>query len=519
MRKPVASPGQRGMQSSQTYPMAAPLRGWNARDGKAAMAVGYAYELNNWFPGTASIDIRPGCEDWVTQFPNAPKTLMNYSSATAQKLFAATEVGIFDVTTDGIYGSAVTACTEAVWSFINFTNVGGSFLFAVNGVDKAKLYNGTTWLDVDAVSVPAITGILTTSLETVTLFKRRLWFTQKNSMSLWYLPVNAIAGAAVEFPVGQIFPLGGHVVATANWTVDGGAGVDDHFVIISSEGEVAIYKGTDPASSATFELHGVYFAGKPLGNRCFAKFGGDLVILTETGVITLGKLLGGQSSNYNGALTSLIDGAFAEAVRYYKDNFGWLCVVYPLQNALIVNIPTTNSVSIQFVMNTITGAWCSFSGWSALTMLVFGDNLYYTTNTKVVKAWTGKNDFGNDITATCQQAYNYLGNRGVVKQFKLVRPIIEFDYSIRLELGIDVDFDDRTTYNETLIPRGNSSLWDSAEWDEAVWGADTIIEDNWRMVDSKVGYAVALRMRVKTKTSIVRWAAVDIIWERGGIFS
>ncbi len=391
-----------------------------------------------------------------------------------------------------------------------------------NGIDKVKLYNGTTWNALDGASTPALTGVTTTTLETVAAFKRRLWFTQKNSMSLWYLAVNSIAGAATEFPVGQIFPLGGYVMAITEWTVDGGAGVDDYFVIITSEGEIAIYQGTDPASSATFALQGVYFAGKPIGNRCFTKFGGDVVILTETGVVVLSRLLNGSSSKEKtkseSALTSRIDGAFAEAVRYYKDNFGWHCIVHPLQNALIVNIPTTASNSIQFVMNTITGAWCQFQNWPVINMAVFGDHFYFTTNTKVVKGWSGVSDFGNDIVAIAQQAYNYFGSRGTLKQVKLVRPILEFDYSIRLELGIDVDFDDRSFFNEIIVPRGSSSLWDVAVWDEAVWAAFTVIEDSWRMVDSKVGYAVSLRMRVKTKTSQVSWNATDFILERGGIF-
>lgn len=506
-----------GTRTSGSTSMPAPLRGWNAHDPKASMRVGDAYELINWFPGTASLEIRRGCEEWVTGFGQIPKTLMTYKNATTEKLFAATAFAIYDVSTSGVLGSGVNAVTNAVWSYTNFTNIAGSWLVAVNGVDKLRLYNGTAWTAVDGASSPAITGVTTTTLETVCLFKRRLWFTQKDSMSLWYLGINSVGGAATEFPVGQIFPLGGKVVAMINWTIDGGAGIDDHFVIISSEGEVAIYKGTDPASD--FQLHGVYYAGKPIGNRCFTKFGGDVIILTETGVVTLSTLLADQSRYYNSSLTNRIDGAFAEAVRLYKDNFGWCCVVHPLQNALIVNIPVTASSSVQFVMNTITKFWTKFEGWPAINFSLFGDYLYYTTNTKVVRAWTGASDFGNDIVATCQQAYDYLGARGVLKQFKLIRPILEVDYSIRLELGIDVDFDDRSVYNEVNIARGASSSWDTAEWDVSVWGSDTIVEDNWRTVDSKVGYGMSLRLRVKTKTSIVMWSATDIIYERGGIFS
>jgi hypothetical protein len=519
MRKALLSPPI-GPRTSQPYPMSAPLKGWNARDGKASMKAGDAYELVNWFPGTSDVQIRSGCQDHVTEFAAPVKTLMVYANTSGREFFASTDGGIFDAETAGEVDTELTNCTNGIWSYANFNTVGGAFLIAVNGTDELKLYNGTTWADIDGSSTPAITGVTTSDLETVSVFKRRLWFTEKASMSLWYLDVNSIAGAATEFPVGQLFTLGGYVVAATNWTIDGGEGVDDYFAFITSEGEVAVYKGTDPSDADAFALHGVYFAGRPIGNRCFTKYGGDVVVLTETGLITLSKLLTGtkEVTNQETVLTSRIDGAFAGAVRYYKDLFGWCCVVHPLQNALIVNIPTTASTSVQFVMNTLTGAWCRFSGWPALNFTVFGDDLYFSANTKVVKAWTGPSDFGNDITAVCQQAYSYLGARGVLKQVKLVRPILEFDYSIRLELGVDVDFDDRTTYNEVLIQRGSTSLWDAGIWDTAVWASSTIIEDNWRMVDSKVGYAIALRMRVKTKTSQVAWSATDMIFERGGIF-
>lgn len=519
MRRALQSPAGIGQRSSEPQPLAAPVKGWNARDAKAAMGSQYAFELINWFPGTATINIRPGCSDWVTGINARTETLMTYASPTEQKLFASTDLNIYDVSTEGAIGASVASCTSGAWSFVNFNTVGGSFLVLVNGVDSLKLYNGTAWSVITGVSAPiAITGVTTSTLETVSVFKRRLWFTQKDSMSLWYLDTNALGGAATEFPVGQIFARGGKVVATTSWTIDGGVGMDDHFVIITSEGEIAVYKGTDPDDATLFSLHGVYFAGKPLGNRCFSKLNGDVVILTEKGVLTLSKLLAGQSSVYTTALTSVIDGAFAEAVRYYKDNFGWTCVVHPLQNALIVNIPTTNSSSIQFVMNTITGAWCQFQGWPAIDVIVFGSELFYSANTKIVKAWSGANDFGNDISALCQQAYSYFGSRGVLKQVKLVRPILEFDYSIRLELGIDVDFDDRTTYNEILVQRGSTSEWDSAVWDLSVWASGTIVEDNWRMVDSKVGQAISLRLRIRTKTSAVSWTATDIIFQKGSIF-
>ena len=53
----------------------------------------------------------------------------------------------------------------------------------------------------------------------------------------------AVAGAASMFDLGQIFTEGGYLMAMATWTVDAGYGVDDLAVFITSEGEVAVYRG------------------------------------------------------------------------------------------------------------------------------------------------------------------------------------------------------------------------------------------------------------------------------------
>ncbi len=44
--------------------------------------------------------------------------------------------------------------------------------------DAPLLYNGTTWTSITGSSTPAITGVTTTTLDDVTLFKNRVWFIQ-----------------------------------------------------------------------------------------------------------------------------------------------------------------------------------------------------------------------------------------------------------------------------------------------------------------------------------------------------
>ena len=130
------------------------------------------------------------------------------------------------------------------------TTAGGSFLYLFNGVDKPLMYDGTEWKSIDAGSTPAITGVDTTRLIDGCVFKGRMYLVERNSMNLWYLPVASIGGAAVDIPMGQIFQRGGHIVTAKTWTIDAGNGSDDHLVILTSNGEVAVFSGYDRVTLA-----------------------------------------------------------------------------------------------------------------------------------------------------------------------------------------------------------------------------------------------------------------------------
>ena len=70
----------------------------------------------------------------------------------------------------------------------------------------------------------------------------------------------SVGGAAQVLDLSSIAKYGGHLVDLDTWTIDAGYGVDDNLVFITSNGEVIVYRGTDPSSAATWALAGVSFA-------------------------------------------------------------------------------------------------------------------------------------------------------------------------------------------------------------------------------------------------------------------
>ncbi len=396
----------------------APVGGLNDRDSIADMPQSDAVIMDNWWPYPSYLAIRKGSANHVTGLPATVETLVEYLPTTGgSTLFAAAGTAIYNVTTAGAVGAAVqTGLSNARWENAQITTPGGSFLYLVNGVDKPRLWDGTAWTSVDGASTPAITGVTTTLLAHAQLFKNRLFFVEKNSMRVWYLPVNSIGGAASQLDLGSVFRLGGFIQAAYTWTIDAGSGSDDHLVVLSSNGEVAVYSGADPSSATDWRLIGVFTLGRPLGRRCAVKFGGDLAINCMEGVYPLGKGLLSASVDRRVALTDKIQNSVSEAANSYANNYGWQICQYPDNNMLILNVPAGSGVNYQYAQNTITGAWTKLTGWNASVWLNAATGLYYGDNNSIKKAWVGNLDISSPIVADILPAFGYFGSKAYNKR-------------------------------------------------------------------------------------------------------
>lgn len=508
----------------------APIGGWNASDALAAMPATDAVYLDNFFPQTSDVTLRKGYQVFATLpadtggSPHNIKSLLGYkSTAGSAKVFAACEDGIYEVTSGGAIASPSTVVTGNQVEAVNITTSGGSFLWCCNGVDKSRYYNGSAWTLLDGASVPALTGVTSTSIAHVNLFKTRLIFCLNNSLSFYYLPVNSVAGAATEFPLGAIFRKGGYLMASATWTIDGGDGADDLLVLMTSEGEVAVYKGIDPDDPTTWGLTGVYYLGKPLSRRCFQRIGGDVLVMTVNGVYPLSKSLLSVAIDRQSAISYKIQRAYNDYVQSYQTVFGWQMTLFPEATMLLVNVPllddTTRNViaSYQFVMNTTTGAWCRFTNQNAQAWLAFNGSLYFAAHNVVYKAWNGSQDLSGDIIGKGKAAFSYLGSRGYTKQINLVRAIVTSTAPFQMQFGIDVDFSTGTDFSAAKSYLDNVSVWDEAIWGQSRWSGGQSIA-KWESIPAAIGGAAAIRLRIKSSAGTMAWTATEAIATTGGVF-
>ena len=530
---------QRARAKSVSLP--APVGGWNARDSLGAMPRDDAVELINYFPDTTVVKLRYGYTPHSLSVSGQVETLMPWNAGATERLFAATSTGnIYNTTSadeiltaetgeyilaeDGrtlIIESAnsvlqVSGLTNGRFQYVNFTTAGGSFICAVNGADRYQVYNGTTWNE-DGDGPPYdITGVSSSTLIGINVFKNRLWFVETGTLKAWYLPVNSIGGAAASLDMSSLCSQGGYLMAMGTWTIDAGYGVDDYAVWITSKGEVLVWRMTDPTDPNAIFLVGVWQLGVPIGRRCFQKWKGDLLLITQDGLVPLSKDL--QSSRLNRtALTDKIQQVISSSIASYKSNFGWQVLPFPAQDMLILNVPVqTGNDQEQYVMNTNTGSWCRFQGWEANCWALYQDNLYFGGNNMVGKAWDTNSDVQSAISGSILQSFNYFGTPGQLKRFTMMRPTMYANGAPSIQANVNVNFDQSAPSSNLNTVPIQGALWDSGVWDTGQWGADLSLITAWQGATG-VGYCGALRLASSTNGFQVQLVSTDIVVETGEI--
>lgn len=507
---------------SQTVTLQAPVKGWTS-DTFVEAEKGTAVVLDNWVAEADAIRLRRGYAEHATGVSGGVEKLLVWQGATAAKMFAAAAGGtIYDVSSSGAASSSYsTSRTDGAYKGTMFATPAGQYLYLVNGTDAPVHYNGSSW------AVPTITGVTASTLCDVWPHQSRLWFIEINSTNAWYLPIDSIAGAASKLPVGSLLSRGGFLQAGGTWTLDSGTGVDDLLVLVSSEGEVVVYAGTDPSSIQTWALQGVYHIGKPIGRNCLRKVGGDLVVVTEQGVVALSTALQSDlAAMQEKALTKRIRVAYSSAVKRAADVAGWEIETYPRQQLALLNIPASGSEGAQqFVYNVTNGAWSRWIGYEATCWALFDDKIYFGTDAGTVyQADTGGTDNGAPITARMLPAFDQLGAQGRLKHVKMIRPLIFSDVpqsAIRTSVACAVEYRSTMPVLVSANVDATKPKWDAAHWDEAVWGGTDVV-NRWR-TGGNIGTAVAPQIDVTVSTLTsgdeinYRVIGFDMVHEVGGV--
>lgn len=524
--KPYKAPRRSAAaQTVQVIAIPAPVGGLNYRDPLSSMAPTDALVLENFIPKQTGAELRRGWKYHTEPLENAVVSLFSYNAADPanNKLFAASNGDIYDVTADPpVVSQASTGSTEDVWSTTQFATTSGMYLLAVSPGAGYWIYDGSTWAQQSVTGLPS-------DPTSVAVWKNRVWFTVKDSSSVYYLDtVDAITGTAVEFTMGSILRNGGYVRGLINWTLDAGIGIDDYLVVVGSEGDIGVWQGTDPSDPAKFGLKGVWYVGPvPKYGRFFTNFGGDVMLLSELGLVPMSRLVNGQFSEIQPGPSQKVQSLLSPLISELKDEKSWDIYLSPANDIVVIKLPPRNGLFVQYAMNVNTGAWCTFSNIPQVCTAVLNGEVFFATDSfAVAKAFTGEldgvatNDEGGEfVNAEVQTAFNAVGTPANLKRFTCVRPNFLARQPPRVKLRLNTQFSFENVAGYPSSPLGvEQAEWDSGVWNLSLWGraGATGAFQAWVGVTG-LGYYGALRMRVRALGGSTNFISWHMMFEPGGL--
>lgn len=595
----MLSPPRRRMveaPSIESVHIPAPVGGLNTISAAGAMPPTDCVQLYNMTAAEYGLRTRLGNREWCTGLTGAAdnyvRTVLPFMGSalagTANKVFATTSTGIWDVTASLVIPSAWQAAhayvigdrvlndggkiyicdttgtsagatgptgtganivdNTARWDYVStplaitfgtqtgdagygichaFTTTAGHFLLYCDEVNGYFVYSeGGAWAKIAmGGGGTQVSGVDPANFCFVTVWKSRVWFVEKSTAKAWYLAAGAVYGAATQLDFGKAaqFRQGGYLVGLWSWTGDGGAGIDDQLVGVSSGGDVFVYQGSDPASADTFQHVGTYGVGSiPSGRDIATSRGGDLLILTAGGPFPMSKLVvGGEGQGtYQ---TEKIPNLFNSLMLSKASLRGWAMRIHPEDNTLMVAVPTTTGTATeQLVMSLGRQSWGRYRDLPIHSMAVWDRKLYFGTVDGRVCINDGyldgvtladPNSF-TPVQWSVLGAFNGLGN-GRNKQVVGIRPEILCDGGApNFETAARYDYDFTELANVTQSQVGEDS-WDVGLWDVAVWAGDFAPTSELRgAVGMGKKVSIAVRGTATARTVLVGY---DVLFRQGGL--
>jgi len=530
----------------QPYTVPASVGGINTLDSLMMMPPVDCIYTYNLMPAERGLQLRKGYREWANGCGTKEvRTILPYQSQTGQasKLWAVTEEGIYDVTTQGDTSPAkdVTfsiATSPAGYGVkCEFTNDAAEhYLFYADGMNGLHQYEetGGTW------SVPTsgtaagewsynpsgtVIGFPVTDIAFVTVFKQRIWVILKESDDAWYLPVASISGQLTKFVFGAKLPHGGDLMGLWNWTVDGGDGVDDMLIAISRGGDVAVYQGGDP-SLADFALIGSWFIGVvPSSRRIVNSYGSEMYILSTFGITSLRDLLQGAVSNdLRTSPSAKINRDLRVAVQNGVTSPQWALNIYPADGFMQVVAPQqSNGTDIQYNQNLSTKAWGLWEDVPMISSDTWEGEYYIGADGGVVYEYYEALDgvmidgtVGEDINYRTLTSFQAPGSHSTFKRVGFVRTLSISSPIASFNAVAVYDYDENANLAQSSVASVDSSaLWDSALWDQAIWGNATSAYD---FPKGALGmgrtFAIQTRGHTNVRIEVIGW---DICYQEGGL--
>lgn len=374
----------------------------------------------------------------------------------------------------------------------------------------------------------AITGAATSALSHVWLYRNRLFFIEGGTMRARYLGVDSVTGALGSLNLSGIFQRGGSLLFGATWSLDAGDGIDDKCVFVTTEGEAAIFEGSNPAgaTAAEWNLVGRYDLTDPMGKRGTMRAGGDLIVATKEGLVPISAAINKDAAALSlAAISRNIEPDWKrEAAR--RLSLPWEIIKWPDMNYAIVSLPITSTgqESWAFVVNLETGAWCKFVGWATRCIELHDSRLYFGTNDgKVYEGEISGNDDGLPIYYTCVGNPDHMKSLGGLKTVHQARATFLSATPYNPKISFSVNYSVQLPPAPAAAAGGTADLWDSGLWDVAKWDqaqpVASVGGSQWISI-GKTGYVMQPQLQITgflNQRPVTEFVQLDVTFEAGGV--
>lgn len=535
----------------QVYMRQPPVRGLNTVDPIALMPPTDALEMDNLISADGGIALRAGWYEYATNIGGATdtvRTVLSFDDTTASsmasplsqsELFAATDDGIYLIEGGGDLSAVAPDIALSGAQFagrlasVQYSAGGGNYLVSCSETDGAFIYDGITWkkcTNTGTAGPGMITGIDPAQFVQVVAWKKRLGFVERNSGRSWWLDPNSVGGTAQAFDFGPLFIHGGALLALINWTQDAGEGIDDYLVALSTAGDIAIYRGTDPTDAAQFSAVGLWSIGQPpIGRRCFTQSGGNIYFVTDFGIVPISQVVQGgldtvlmagtDESKQLRKLQQLLKRDFAVSIN----TVGWELLKIPSQALLYLARPAisvTEHIQYAFQMHTLS--------WSR--MLDIPGNTFFnrftetyagTSDGRVLRVFDGETDRmkvdgtgKQEVRARLTPAFDYFDSPPATKRALMFRANFQSAQmpAYAVSMNADLFINSSPTWPVSLTTGG--SLWDQSFWDQASWGGGINSWAEWRSVRA-MGKSLSPTIFIASEQSVIL-ASLSYMIQIGG---
>jgi hypothetical protein len=481
-----------------------PLKGLNLYDNPFTMSQDFAVDLTNFMPPTTTFTVRPGVER-LLDLNGQVKGIYSYTTGSVMDYgenwynsnisYGAASLLLVKLTqTDGTTKLvSVNVSTKEIQEIGTLSNsyynddsamVKHTMFFASGASDSAAyLYHQAKGLGSFSLSIGADGHQTVGNISNIVVFKDYIFFStpgssnvtldnpdpdgdpipSDNSLNIFFIkkmyadildPLNSQFWKKVEnlfsphfasaFSLDGVIQNGGNIIKMCNISRSGSNTVSTYLAIITDQGEIVLFDGTDPTDTKgeKWQVIGKFQIPPPLNKWAFSDMEGDLVVVTKNGLVSLRRVVFGQATAITENLENRLMSLFKDYMFQIPSFSQFVGLFYHQRNRLLIfNVPTDLPMPFNMIVTSYN--------FDKNKSLVFGamDDSFQDQLLQFVKEYVVKNclnynlviEFNSDFTNS-KIELGFVGDATTVDPSTNIRSAkITFDIYIK-EVAGDKNF-------------------------------------------------------------------------------